>query len=127
MASEQKHAAGRGAMKPIPIVAGGNIAEQYGYDQIVIIARRVGDGGGEHVTTYGRDKAHCAVAARTGDFLKHKVMGWPEDDAAPDLLSIAKRWAALDGGAWHAERHAREKDELLADTRAAIAKAESQP
>lgn len=45
--------------------------------------------------------------------------------AAPDLLSIAKRWAALDGGSWHVERHAKEKGELLKDTAAAIAKAES--
>lgn len=44
--------------------------------------------------------------------------------AAPDLLSIAKRWAAIDGGAWNVQRHAQEKKELLADTRAAIAKAE---
>lgn len=43
--------------------------------------------------------------------------------AAPELLSIAQRWAAIDGGAWHVERHAREKAELLAETRAAIAKA----
>ena len=61
-------------MKPITIVAGRNIAEQYGYDQVVIIARKVGEG--EHVTTYGRDKANCAVAARIGEFLKFKVMGW---------------------------------------------------
>lgn len=45
--------------------------------------------------------------------------------AAPDLLSIAQRWAAIDGGAWHVERHASEKSELLADTKAAIAKAEA--
>lgn len=44
--------------------------------------------------------------------------------AAPDLLSIARRWAALDGGSWHVERHANDKKELLADTNAAIAKAE---
>lgn len=43
--------------------------------------------------------------------------------AAPDLLSIARRWAALYAGDWHAVRHANEKAELLADTRAAIAKA----
>lgn len=43
--------------------------------------------------------------------------------AAPELLSIAERWAALDGGAWHVQRHASEKAELLADTAAAIAKA----
>ena len=42
-------------MKPIPIVSARDIAEQYGYDQVVVIARRVGDDGGEHVTTY-RDK-----------------------------------------------------------------------
>lgn len=43
--------------------------------------------------------------------------------AAPDLLALLQRWSALDGGSWHVERHAREKAELLADTRAAIAKA----
>lgn len=70
-------------MKSIPIVAARNIAEQYGYDQVVIVARKVGDGdgGGEHVTTYGRDKAHCAVAARIGDFLKFKIMGWAKENA----------------------------------------------
>lgn len=38
-----------------------------------------------------------------------------------DLLDIAKRWAALDGGAWHVARHAREKAHLLAFTEIAIA------
>jgi len=42
-----------------------------------------------------------------------------------DLLDIAKRWAALDGGSWHIDRHAREKTELLADTKALISKAEA--
>jgi hypothetical protein len=62
----------------IPIAAGKRIAEEYGYDQVVIVARKVGDGGREHVTTYGVDKAHCSVAARMGDFFKHKLMGWPD-------------------------------------------------
>jgi hypothetical protein len=61
---------------PIPISAAQRIAKLYGYDQIVIIGRKVGEGGGEHVTTYGVDKIHCGVAARIGDFLKHRVMGW---------------------------------------------------
>lgn len=66
-------------MKHIPIAAAQHVAEQYQYDQVIIIARKVGDeGGGEHVTTYGVDKANCDVAARIGNFLKHKVMGWPE-------------------------------------------------
>ncbi len=65
-------------MKPIPISAAKEIAERYGYDQLIVVARKVGDGGGEHVTTYGRNKAHCDVAASVGDFLKFKVMGWHE-------------------------------------------------
>ncbi len=54
----------------IPISAARLIAEQYNYDQVVIVARKVGDG--EHVTTYGIDKANCDVAARIGNFFKFK-------------------------------------------------------
>ncbi len=67
-------------LKEIPIEAAKEIAEKYGYDQIVVIGRRVGedpDPRGEHVTTYGINKEHCAVAARIGDHLKHNVMKWP--------------------------------------------------
>lgn len=66
-------------MKPIPISSAEQIAKLYGYDQVIIIARKVGqdpDPHGEHVTTYGVNKLHCAVAAKIGNFLKHKVMGW---------------------------------------------------
>ncbi|MGZ6725293.1 MAG: hypothetical protein ACXVHK_30630, partial [Solirubrobacteraceae bacterium] len=65
-------------MKPIPISAASKIAKQYGYDQVVIIARAVDHG--EHVTTYGKDKANCDVAARIGNFLKFKVMGWTSEE-----------------------------------------------
>ena len=41
--------------------------------------------------------------------------------AAPDLLSLAKRWLALDGQ-WHSDRYESEKAELLNETRALIAK-----
>lgn len=61
-------------MKRIPITAGRRIAEEYGYDQVVIVARKVG--GGEHCTTYGVDKANCDVAARIGNFFKFRLMGW---------------------------------------------------
>lgn len=64
-------------MKPIPIWTAKDIAKDYGYDQVIIIARKVGEG--EHCTTYGVDKANCDVAARIGDFLKFKVMGWVEE------------------------------------------------
>ena len=46
--------------------------------------------------------------------------------AAPDLLAISRRWLALDAGAWHVQRHIREKVDLLADTRDAVAKADGQ-
>ena len=74
-------------MKRIPIVAARDIAEKYGYDQVIIYARKVGDdpdAHGEHMTTYGRDKEHCAVAARIGDFLKYKIMGWVKTPTRTD-------------------------------------------
>lgn len=70
-------------MAPIPIAAAREIAERYGYDQVIIVARRCHDTPephGEHVTTYGRNAQHCSVAARIGNFLKFKVMGWAEED-----------------------------------------------
>ena len=69
------------AMDPIPISAARTIAEAYGYHQVVIVARRVGDGedGGEHVTTYGVDKENCTVAAKIGDCIKFKIMKWREE------------------------------------------------
>src|SRR5208282_2291500 len=64
------------AMKPIPFTAARRVAKAYGYDQIIIIVRKIGDDGGEHVTTYGRDVPNCVVAASIGDFFKAKLMGW---------------------------------------------------
>jgi hypothetical protein len=61
-------------MKRIPINAARRIADEYGFDQVVVIARKVGEG--EHCTTYGVDKANCDVAARIGNFIKFKIMGW---------------------------------------------------
>lgn len=61
-------------MKSIPIAAAKRIAKDYGYDQIIIIGRAVDQG--EHVTTYGKDRANCDAAAQIGNFLKYKVMGW---------------------------------------------------
>lgn len=66
-------------MKPIPIAAAEMLAKQYGYDQVVIFARKVGeepDPHGKHLTTYGINKVHCAVAAQLGMYLKTKILGW---------------------------------------------------
>jgi len=68
-------------MRPISTAAAERIARDYGYDQVVIIARRVGaapEPHGEHVTTYGVDRAHCDSAAAQGRALK-KFMGWPNE------------------------------------------------
>jgi hypothetical protein len=67
-------------VKRIPIKAAEHIAKEYGYDQVVIIARKVTTDeveGGEHVTTYGVNKAHCESAAMQGNALK-RFMGWPD-------------------------------------------------
>jgi len=66
-------------MLSIPISAGEKIAKRYGYDQVIIIARRVGEDPephGEYLTTYGKNKEHCGVAARIGNFIKYKIMEW---------------------------------------------------
>ena len=73
-------------MKPIPISEGKKIAEKYGYNQVIIIARAVGENGGEHVTTYGTDKENCDVAAMIGNFLKYKIMKWPQKDENDESL-----------------------------------------
>jgi hypothetical protein len=80
-------------MKRIPIKAAEEIAKTYGYDQVIVMARKVGENGGEHVTTYGLNKAHCEAAARTGDFLKHKIAGWPwpKQSTADPLYRALKR------------------------------------
>lgn len=70
-------------MKRIPIVAARDIAERYGYDQVIIYARKVGadpEPHGEHMTTYGRNTVHCSVAARIGEFLQRKIMGWTKEN-----------------------------------------------
>lgn len=65
-------------MKNIPIYAAEQIAKKYDYDQVIIIARKVGEDGGEHCTTYGVNAANCSVASKIGAYLTSKIMGWPE-------------------------------------------------
>lgn len=91
-------------MKAIPVSAAKHIAKKYGYDQILIYARKVGeapDPCGEHVTTYGVDKAHCDVAALIGDHFKYKVIGWVEEnvvDHTPTQPDTPQRDTAADLG-----------------------------
>jgi hypothetical protein len=77
-------------MKPVPIKAAQSIAEEFGYHQVIVIARAIGPDGKEHVTTFGVDAKNCAAAAMASDFLKFKVMGWASEETHEDL-----RYAAL--------------------------------
>ncbi len=63
--------------KRIPVSAAGLIAKKYGYHQVVIYARNIDEGGGEHVTTYGINKEHCASAAMQGKAIQ-KLAGWSD-------------------------------------------------
>lgn len=65
-------------MHGIPVIAAEKVAKEYGYDQVIIVARKVGFY--ESVTTYGKNTANCDVAARIGEFLKHQVFKWPQTD-----------------------------------------------
>lgn len=68
----------RPAHKPIPISAAERIAKDYGYDQVVVLGRRTGDDGGDHLTTYGINKMHCGIAAAIGRKFK-QWMGWIDE------------------------------------------------
>lgn len=55
-------------LKRIPIKRAEEIAKTYGYDQVIVIARKACQGQvrGEWITTYGVNKEHCAAAAQQG-------------------------------------------------------------
>ena len=52
------------------------IAKKYGFNQVILIARTVGEKGAEHCVTYGTDRENSVVAEDIGNFMKFKVMGW---------------------------------------------------
>lgn len=62
--------------RPIPIAAARKIAEEYGYDQVVIFGADR-EQSKNHVATYGVTKEHCDEAAKTGTFIT-QVLG-PQD------------------------------------------------
>lgn len=66
--------------KRIPIQAAKEIAVKYDYDQVMIYARKVGENGGEHMTTYGVNKEHCGAMSKIAKFLQTKIMGWYKEN-----------------------------------------------
>lgn len=63
-------------MRKIPIAAAKRIAEEYGYDQVVIYGRNCIENSHQHMTTYGRTRVLCDAAGKIGRSLQ-KFMGWP--------------------------------------------------
>jgi len=80
-------------MKRIPTKVGQGVAERYGYDQVITVARKIGEQGGEHITTYGVDVEHCAVAAGTGRYFKPGLMKWPEGEEIKKPVAAGYYWA----------------------------------
>ncbi len=77
----------------IPIKQAKAIGLAHQYDQVIILARRIGDDGLEWVTTWGKDRIHCAAAAKIGDALRDNVAPTLERQVAEieDLkLQLAK-------------------------------------
>ena len=58
-------------MKKIPIDTAKDIAYDFDYDQVVVVARKVD--GGEWVTSFGKSKASCLVAARMAQHIQAVV------------------------------------------------------
>lgn len=79
-------------MNKLPIKEAKGIADRHNWDQVIIVARKVGDDGYEHVVTYGKDKAHCEAAARAGQALKHHLMRWPTSlfDSALRVIGVGR-------------------------------------
>lgn len=75
--SHERPSSDASSAKRIPIAAAKRIAQEFGFDQVVIFARAHRTDNKEHVTTYGKTVEDCDVAARMGNHLK-RVVGWPE-------------------------------------------------
>lgn len=72
--------------KRIPILTAKDIADHYGYSQVIIHAFDA-ETGIQHVTTFGKSLSDCDNAAKGGNAIK-KLLKWPEEscDAKPSRL-----------------------------------------
>ena len=76
-------------MKKIPIKTAKQIAEDWGYDQVLIF-------GWDKktcvtsVATYGRTTEDCDQIAQGGNWLKKTVLGWPESECCAEPSRVKK-------------------------------------
>lgn len=75
---------------PIPDKAARHIAKTYGYEQVIVIGRKIGTSpenpGGEFVTYYGDTETNKHAVSFIADIIKTRVLGWPAPTAA-ELLN----------------------------------------
>lgn len=66
----------RQRVKAIPPAAARRIARAYGYDQVIVLGRRLDEPGeaGEHVTAWGPDEAATRDAARLGELARRTIL-----------------------------------------------------
>lgn len=95
-------------VKPIPLAAAKKIADDYGYHQVVIMARHTGTepGAEEHITTYGVNVQHCRIAAIMGDKLK-EIAQWPGVDETTQKIADLEAKVAEQAAEIESMRHAK--------------------
>lgn len=72
----------------IPISKAEKIAKTHGYDQVIIVGRKIGDDGLEWVTTYGKNEVHCEAAGKIGAAIANNVI--------PTIESLQERIKELE-------------------------------
>ncbi len=78
-------------MKEIDYASAARLAAEFGYDQIVIIARKEGPEGGECVCHAGLTKRDALTAEAIAEMLKFHVMGWDKTDEAKELETLVRQ------------------------------------
>lgn len=66
----------RRRVKAIPPAAARRIAQAYGYDQVIMLGRRLDASGeeGEHVTAWGSNEAATRDARRLGELARRTIL-----------------------------------------------------
>ena len=75
--------------KKIPIKAAKDIANEYGYNQIIIHGYDI-ESGVQSVCTYGKSQEDCDNSAKGGNAIK-KLLGWPDDLCDTKPQRVKKR------------------------------------
>ena len=70
-------------MKRIPIKTARDISKDQGYDQVLILGIDK-ENQCTSVATYGKTQEDCDQIAQGGNWMKRKVLGWPENECVAE-------------------------------------------